>query len=125
MTEARRLFDKNRRVWRQAFDKGPSPASANGFRARNRWRVADDLIKAGVADDGNPPVVWLSTSPAPQWTGYRGSAVRGRCCPLPATYPCPPVPHEFTPAACASALIAIGLACRSGTAHRRRADLRA
>ena len=99
MTEAKKALTEAG-VSGEAFDKAVARFTNEWVPgSETRWRVADDLIKAGVADDqaGTSP---RSTSSAPQWM-----TVSRVCCPRPV---CPtplPVPvssRTSSPVVCAS-----------------------
>ena len=106
MTEAKKALTEAG-VSGEAFDKAVARFTNEWVPgSETRWRVADDLIKAGVADDQAKKYVTGSTmddriAGLLSEAGLPDAATRAR-----------QFPHEFSGGMRQRALIAIGLACR-------------
>ena len=110
MTEAKKALTEAG-VSGEAFDKAVARFTTEWFPgSETRWRVADDLIKAGVADDQ----AWYLAKKY-----VTGSTMDDRIAGLLSEAGLPDAatrarqfPHEFSGGMRQRALIAIGLACR-------------
>ena len=110
MTEAKKALTEAG-VSGEAFDKAVARFTNEWVPgSETRWRVADDLIKAGVADDQ----AWYLAKKY-----VTGSTMDDRIAGLLSEAGLPDAatrarqfPHEFSGGMCQRALIAIGLACR-------------